>query len=91
MRERHTAATALPEAESVTHSIRLRIPGLSPDYNGGEGEFILHGVTIREIDWDTVAKGMGREHLPDALIAEIDSAAFRYDVAEIIATRIERS
>lgn len=68
-------------------SVRLRIGGLTPV---GEGIFDLHGIKVREIDWDMMAKAMGREFIPDALAAQLDQACFRYDVAEILSERIER-
>lgn len=68
-------------------SVRLHIGGLR---QVGEGIFDLAGVKVREIDWELVAKAMGREFLPDALAREIDDACFRYDVAEILSERIAR-
>lgn len=69
------------------NAVRLRIGGLR---QVGEDIFDLHGVKVREIDWEMMAKAMGREFLPDALAAQIDKAAFSYDVAELLAERIER-
>lgn len=69
--------------------VRIRIGGLMPV---GDDIFELAGVQVREIDWPAVAKALGRGDapLPDALANEIDGACFRYDVAEILADRIER-
>lgn len=74
--------------EPAPGSVRLNIGGLR---QVGDGVFELHGVEVREIDWVMMAQAMGRKVMPDALAREIDAAAFRYDVAEILAERMERA
>ena len=72
--------------EPTRVSAQLRIPGLR---QMADGTFVLEDVLVREIDWELVAKGLGRKFVPDALAAEIDKACFRYSVAEVIAERAE--
>ena len=68
-------------------AVRVRIEGLRQI---NEDIFELAGVAVREINWELVAEGLGRKFLPDALADQIDQACFAYDVAEILADRIQR-
>lgn len=70
--------------EPVRITVHLRIPGLRQT---ADGDFVLEGVSVREIDWEQVARGLGRKFVPDALASEIDKACFRYSIAEVIAER----
>lgn len=96
--DKQKVMTAQPEADvwskhddtpTAPNAVRIRIAGLRV-IDAYEGIFEIPDVAVREIDWQAVARGLGREFLPDALASQIDNACFRYDVAEILSDRIER-
>jgi len=69
------------------NTVRVHIEGMQ---QVGEGIFDILGVQVREIDWEMVAKGLGREFVPDALADRIDRACFEYSIAEVISERVTR-
>lgn len=81
------AVEAIDNHPIFDNSVRVHIEGLQ---QVGDGIFDILGVQVREIDWEMVAKGLGREFVPDALADRIDQVCFEYGVAEVLSQRITR-
>ena len=79
------------QAGTNTPDLLVRIEGLRAEPMAGEFMFSLEGVKAREVDWQAVAKAIGRTYLPDQLADEISAAVWKADMLDILCERIKPS
>lgn len=53
------------------------------------GMFVIDGVTRSRIDIAALAAALNRDYVPDVLADRIGDLVMRYDIAEMLAERIE--